>query len=187
MFDPQSTLNMNQIVGSSHIVFITLDSLRYDVAQNALRTGQTPNLAKYLPAAGWEKRHTPGNFTFPAHQAFFAGFLPSPAAPGNYQRLFVSHFIGEDAVGDASFRFSEANIVTGLSKQGYYTLCVGGVGFFNKLTSLGCVFPDLFNESKWCESFSVSDPDSARHQIDYAVQRFNTLTQDHLVFLFVNI
>ena len=72
---------MNHIIGSHDVVWIVLDSLRYDVADREMRECRTPNLAAWFPA-GWEKRHSPASFTYPAHQAFFAGFLPTPADPG---------------------------------------------------------------------------------------------------------
>lgn len=56
----------------------TLDILRYDVAAGLYAAGRTPHLAAVLPPGGWERRHTPGNFTLAAHAAFFAGFLPTP-------------------------------------------------------------------------------------------------------------
>src|SRR5579885_2904804 len=71
---------------------MTLDTLRYDVAQDMLVQGHTPNLATLLPPSGWEKRHSPGSFTYAAHHAFFAGFLPTPATPGQHPRLFAARF-----------------------------------------------------------------------------------------------
>ena len=76
-------INARTLVGTHNILFMTLDTLRYDVAVETLRAGRTPNLAALLPDGGWEARHTPGNFTYAAHQAFFAGFLPTPIAPGH--------------------------------------------------------------------------------------------------------
>lgn len=61
--------DMNQIVGSHDIVMITLDTLRYDVAK--LEEENCPNLCG---SGSWEKRHTPGSFTYAAHHAFFGGF-----------------------------------------------------------------------------------------------------------------
>lgn len=37
----------------------------------------------------WERRPTPVSFTYAAHQAFFAGFLPTPDRAGKHPRLFV--------------------------------------------------------------------------------------------------
>src|SRR5258708_17428900 len=80
-------LNANELIGTHDVLLVTLDTLRYDVAQEALRQGRTPNLAAVLPGGRWEKRHTPGSFTYAAHQAFFAGFLPTPARAGKHPRL----------------------------------------------------------------------------------------------------
>lgn len=78
--------NMNQIVGTHDILFITLDTLRYDVAKEYLTQRRLPNLAAVLPKNGWEQRHSPGNFTYAAHHAFFAGFFPTPVTPGSTLR-----------------------------------------------------------------------------------------------------
>src|SRR5688572_20627611 len=81
-----SMANANQIVGSHDILFMTLDTLRWDVAEQAFDRGELPHFASVLPARGWERRHTPGTFTFAAHQAFFAGFLPTPVGAGPHPR-----------------------------------------------------------------------------------------------------
>ena len=77
-------LDARALVGSHDILLITLDTLRYDVARDMLAAGRTPNLAALLPGGQWEQRHSPGSFTYAAHQAFFAGFLPTPTAPGQH-------------------------------------------------------------------------------------------------------
>ena len=64
--------DMNQVVGTHDIVLVTLDTLRFDVAQAAFECGELPVLAQHLPPTGWERRHTPGSFTYAAHHAFFA-------------------------------------------------------------------------------------------------------------------
>ncbi len=84
---------MQEIVGTYDILLITLDTLRYDVAQDMWREGRTPFLASLLPPRGWEARHTPGSFTYAAHHAFFAGFLPTPAEPGVHPRLFATRTV----------------------------------------------------------------------------------------------
>ena len=74
-------MNMNEVVGRDDVLLMTFDTLRYDAAQESWRIGRTPNLERLLPVEGWERRHSPGNFTYAAHAAFFAGFFPTPAAP----------------------------------------------------------------------------------------------------------
>lgn len=76
------------------ILFICLDTLRYDVAIEEEKNEGTYNLNKY---GKWEKRHAPGNFTYPSHHAMFAGFLPRPADPielNKHTPLFFSKNIG---------------------------------------------------------------------------------------------
>ena len=46
--------NANDLIGTHDILFVTLDTLRYDVAQEALRRGLTPNLGAVLPGGRWE-------------------------------------------------------------------------------------------------------------------------------------
>jgi len=180
-------INVHDIVRKHHIVFLTLDALRYDVAQSAWRRGLLPNFASLLPASGWERRHTPGNFTFPAHQAFFSGFLPTPVAPGRHPRLFATRFEGSLTTVKNTYVFEQADIVSGLTACGYHTVCIGGVGFFNRKTALSRVLPDMFAESHWQESFGVTAPASTQNQFRFAAQRIHALAAKQLLFLFINV
>ena len=81
---------MKHLIGNADILFITLDTLRYDAAQKAWRDGRLETLGPYLGNKGWEKRHTPGSFTYAAHHAFFSGFLPTPLGNGPHARLFAA-------------------------------------------------------------------------------------------------
>ena len=168
---PRRTMkrNMNLVVGTHNILFITLDTLRFDVAQNAFQQNQLKTLVKWLPDDGWQRRHTPANFTYAAHHAFFSGFLPTPCeADQQTPRLFASSFPGSETTGDLTCVFEEATIVEGLANRGYATHCIGGVGFFNKLTALGNVLPGLFQRSYWAMNLGVTDPHSAENQVQVA-------------------
>ncbi len=180
-------LNARELVGTADILFITLDTLRYDVARDTLRRGLTPNLAKVLPTGGWEERHSPASFTYAAHHSFFAGFLPTPAEPGSHPRLFAARFEGSSTLTDNTCVFDEADIVSGLAKRGYRTICIGGVGFFNKQNPLGSVLPDLFHESHWEPSLGVTDPHSTENQVRLALRLLGNVPRERRVFLFVNI
>src|SRR4051794_3983754 len=186
MIQPDPTPNMKWIVGSHDILFITLDTLRYDVACEALERGLTPNLGALLPGGRWEERHTPGSFTYAAHQAFFAGFLPTPARPGRHARLFALRFQGSETTGDDTCVLDGADVVTGLAARGYHTICVGGVGFFNLQNPLGSVLPSLFAERHWRPELGVRDPRSTEHQVATAVSSLARLPRDRRAFLFIN-
>ncbi len=174
------------ILQQHNLLFVTLDTLRLDVARSALAAGETPFLQRYLPA-GWEARHTPGSFTYAAHHAFFAGFLPTPLAPGRHPRHFAARFPGSETTDTETVVFDAPDIVSGLAANGYHTICIGGVGFFNKQSPLGRVLPDLFAESHWTVEMGVTSADSTRHQITQAIHSLNALPRDQRFFLFINI
>lgn len=177
--------DMHAIVGSHDIVFITLDTLRYDVAQALFEAGELPNLGRFLPATGWERRHSPATFTYAAHQAFFAGFLPTPARPGRHPRLFASAFAGSETTSPHTFTFEEASIPEALAARGYRTICIGGVGFFNKQTALGSVLPALFQESHWSAGMGVAGRHSTDKQVALALALLAHSRQP--TFLFINV
>lgn len=179
-----SSVDMNRLVGTTNLALITLDTLRYDVATAAMAAGQTPNLARLLPG-GWEQRHTAGSFTFAAHQAFFAGFLPTPITPGPHERPFAIRFGGSTTTGGRTCVFDTPNIVEGLAGRGYHTICIGGVGFFNPESPLGQVLPAPFAERHWSREMGVTGRDSTALQFRLAAERL--AAHEGLVFLFINI
>jgi hypothetical protein len=181
------TINTNYVVGSHDIAFVVLDTLRYDVARDTLRAGQTPNLASVLPGRQWEMRHTPGNFTYPAHHAFFGGFLPTPTTAGHHPRLFAARFPGSGTTTEQTYVFDAPDIVTGLANVGYHTLCIGGVDFFNKQSYLGSVLPGLFAESHWDPELGINGRRSTERQFSLAAQRLAQIPATQRVFLFVNV
>ncbi|HET9485433.1 MAG TPA: STM4013/SEN3800 family hydrolase [Xanthomonadales bacterium] len=181
--------DMHAIVGTHDVVLVTLDTLRYDVAQAAHERGETPVLSAHLPASGWERRHTPGSFTYAAHQAFFAGFLPTPVAPGPHPRLFALAFDGSETTIERTFVFDDAaTIVDGFGAIGYHTICIGGVGFFNLRNALGRALPAAFQERHWRPEFGVTARASTDAQVALAVERLeSTDLAGRRVFLFVNV
>ncbi len=179
--------DMNEIVGSHDLLLLTLDTLRYDVAAELVATGRTPNLARALPGGTWERRHTPGSFTYAAHLAFLAGFLPTPAAPGRHPRLFAARFPGSETTAATTWVFDGPDRPSGLAAAGYHTACVGGVGFFNRSTPLGSVIPGLFAESHWEPEFGVTSPTSFEAQVARVEEIVARLPQDRRLFLLLNV
>lgn len=182
-------VDMNALIPSHDILWVVLDTLRYDVAQALFFAGRLPTLSQYLPPTGWQRSHTPATFTYPAHQAFFAGFLPTPAQQPKQPRLFAIQFHASETTSERTLLFHQHHsIPQGLASLGYHTLCIGGVGFFNPNAPLGRVLPSLFMESHWSDKLGVADPRSCEHQVALACER---LTDPKLstspVFTFVNI
>jgi hypothetical protein len=180
-------LSAKQLIGTHDVLMITLDTLRYDVAVEALDAGETPNIARILPGGKWELRHTPGSFTYAAHHAFFAGFLPTPAKPGRHPRLFAARFAGSETTGDQTAVFDSADWITGLASHGYHTVCIGGVGFFNKQTPLGSVLPGLFAESHWSPEIGVTSRDSTQRQVELAESILSARSPKKRTMLFINV
>lgn len=179
--------DMNDIVGEHDILLVTLDTLRHDVAEELAAAGRIPHLARHLPGGRWERRHAPGSFTYASHQAIFAGFLPTPAEPGPHSRLFAASFAGSETTAEGTFVYDTPDLVGGLAKAGYHTVCIGGVGFFNKQGPLGSVLPGLFQESHWEPEFGVTSPRSFENQVERAEQVVARLPADRRLFLFVNV
>ncbi|MEU4563587.1 STM4013/SEN3800 family hydrolase [Actinoplanes sp. NPDC023936] len=174
---------MRALIGSHDLLFVTLDTLRYDVAVACLEQGRTPALAAVLPGGVWQRRHTPASFTYAAHHAFFAGFLPTPVTPGPHQRMFAARFGGSESSGPDTFVFDAADLPSGLAAAGYHTVCLGGVGFFNPATPLGRVLPGLFAESHWSPEFGVTAPDCLGAQLDC----LEKIIIDGPLFTFINV
>ncbi len=175
--------DMNQIVGSHDIVMVTLDTLRYDVAK--LEEENCPNLCGSGP---WEKRHTPGSFTYAAHHAFFCGFLPTPANPdkASHIRLFHTKDTGL-RTHPYTWLFDAPDIVSGLENEGYRTICIGGVIFFTKKNKLAKVLPGYFQESYWRMTFGVTNPRSTEHQVNHALKLLEKADPAQRLFLFLNV
>jgi hypothetical protein len=174
---------MRALIGSHDLLFVTLDTLRYDVAVSA----DTPTLSRVLPGGRWERRHSPASFTYAAHHAFFAGFLPTPVTPGPHERLFAARFAGSESSGPSTWVFDAADLPTALAKEGYHTVCLGGVGFFNPGAPLGRVLPGLFAESHWEPAFGVTAPDCLGAQISRLETIAAGLPDDRPLFTFINV
>lgn len=181
-------IDMNQIVGSHHILFICLDTLRYDVAVQEQEAQGTPVLNRY---GRWRKCQAPGNFTYPSHQAMFAGFFPIDEGITDMkkrEKLFFSEDIGMGRKApEGAFHFKGPNIIKGLEREGYATYCIGGVSFFDKRTDIGKVMPSYFQYSYWNPSFGCKVKESATHQIDLAIRKLATVPQEQKILLYLNI
>ena len=178
---------MRSLIGSHDLLLVTLDTLRYDVAADLAAKGRTPQLARVLPGGGWQRRHTPASFTYAAHHAFFAGFLPTPVAPGRHERLYAAAFPGAETAGAETWVFDAADLPTALARVGYHTLCLGGVGFFNLRSPLGAVLPGLFAEAYWEPGFGVTSPTCLDAQLDRLAAVLPTVPADQPLFTFLNV
>ncbi|MGN2635979.1 STM4013/SEN3800 family hydrolase [Nocardia takedensis] len=100
---------------------------------------------------------------------------------------FAARFAGSETTAERTFVFDEPDLVSALAARDYHTVCVGGVGFFNKQGALGSVLPGLFRESHWESEFSVASPTSFEAQVARAEQVVAALPAERRLFLFVNV
>ncbi len=181
-------MDMNKIVGAYNILFVCIDSLRYDVAEEEQNRGGTPVLNRY---GRWRRCEAPGNFTYPSHQAMFAGFLPIDVGIKNMkqrEKLFFSEDIGMGRKApEGAFCFRGATFVEGLEKEGYETFCIGGLSFFDQRTDIGKVMPSYFMHSFWNPSFGPKVRESAKNQIDLAVKKISGVPEEQLMMMYINI
>ena len=103
------------------------------------------------------------------------------------ERLFATDFPGSETTGERTKVFPTANIIDGFQQSGYHTICVGGVGFFNRKTPLSRVLPGMFEESHWSENLGVTDPDSTMNQVRLIENRWKAIPAEKRIFLYLNI
>lgn len=184
----EPSVDMNRIVGAMDILFICLDTLRYDAAVGEAERGNTPVLNRYGP---WKKCQAPGNFTWPSHHCMFSGFMPAPYEAKNLadrEMLFFPRQIGMgNKVPKGAYGFSGSTIMEGLEKDGYDTWCVGGVSFFDKRSDMGKVFPGYFQKSYWRPSFGCAVKDSTKNQVDFLLKKVKEAQADRHIFLYLNV
>lgn len=182
------SVDMREVVGKKDILFICLDTLRYDVAVQEEKAGTTPVLNQYGP---WEKCQAPGNFTYPSHHAMFAGFMPCRYDAKNVadrELLFFPRQIGlGNKVPEGAYGFSGSTIMEGLAADGYDTWCVGGVAFFDKRSPIGKVFPGYFKKSYWNPSFACPVKESTKNQVDFLLKKISAADKEQRIFLYLNV
>lgn len=175
-----------ELVGTHDLIWITLDSLRHDVAQREWLEGRTPNLAALLPASGWQQRQTSGTFTYPAHLAFLAGFLPTMGGE-RAPRLLAGRFDRAKGHRPGTWIFDEPTVPQALAARGYHTVCLGGVGFFSGQGALGTTIPGHFAESHWSPATGPGRRESATAQAQVAVDLLARLPEHQRLFLLLNL
>lgn len=176
------------------IVIVTVDSLRYDVADSA----HTPNIQKLFSASqinGWYKVGSHGTYTLPSHISMFhAGIMPCnnhKDIPFPYNREKLRVFKAQLAwnrQAKAMFPTPAApNIVKGFAKIGYRTIGIGGVHWFNdKFVTSNFWRKNYFSEFYWNENYSEVCFTAFENQIS-KLKELRIHQSKEPIFLFLNI
>ena len=117
-----------QLPGS--ILFITLDSCRYDTFDAA----RLPNLKAIGPL---HRAQAPANFTYGSHMAMFMGFTPGCAekhesyANPKYGKIFRMAGGGSRGPGEEWVQLQGRNVIDGFKNRGYHTIGAAAMSWFN--------------------------------------------------------
>ncbi len=112
-----------------NVLFITLDSCRYDTAQKA-------NIPTIRSLGEVKRAHTHASYTVPAHTAFFTGHLPAVLdhPPSKYYSESAGQLwrikTGKGRDREAGIVFNAQNILEGYRQLGFSIVGAGGVSQF---------------------------------------------------------
>ena len=182
MLSGQGCLGSVQIHPES-VLFITLDSCRFDTFSQAHQLGRLPVLASIAPP---HQAQAPSHFTYGSHAAFWVGF--TPGVPGSDRpwlnpkvgKLFRMSFAGSSGQDGDCFRLEGPNLVRGFRRLGYLTIGSGAVDWFDPSTETGAVLGRPFHHF-WFSGNTWS----LRRQLAWIDQMLFGAEQP--VFLFLNI
>jgi len=164
-----------------NVALITLDSLRWDVAQLA----KTPNIAQL---GSWVKAGAPGTYTLPSHTSMIiGGILPQAHDAGPYydrweKPLFSYRGIGRP--GRFNLPGGSASIPDGFARMGYKTIGFGGVGWFSSERATSQFWAREFERWHWRSEYHENEPGTLEKQFrDFvAIRKRATAGQNHFIF-----
>jgi len=185
----------NDQARSMNIAIITMDSLRYDTAQQA----DTPNLDRLLAGhrTRWHLCYAQGTDTFLSHTAMLKyGHFPvsyDPDAPAYYhpksgKRIFrVS--LGWNRNVPALYDVPAADYaVRGFQAMGYFTAGIGGVGWFDRRFQTSDFWKDVFQHFLWEPGFAESSKGALARQTTAALHTLNAAAgMARPCFFFMNV
>ena len=167
---------------SDSILFVTLDSCRYD----SFRDADIPNLKALAPL---HKAQAPSYFTYGSHAAFWMGFTPGistedkvPLLNPKSGKLFRMKNAAAACHGNNAFELVGSNIIEGFRELGYYTIGTGAVAWFDKNTLTGSVLTSPFDQF-WYSGQTWN----LRAQLSWLLDQINLQGADRPVFAFLNI
>ncbi len=161
------------------ILFITLDSCRYDT----FATAHAPHLKS---VGKLHRAMAPGNFTFSSHAAMFMGFTPGVAAKTEsyvnpkYGKIFKMVDGGFPGKGTEYMTLEGKHVIDGLKRKGYLAIGTAGVGWFDPRSETGASLTqdfDLF--------YYPGNSYSLPAQVEWLQQRLRDTKQ--AVFVFLNV
>jgi hypothetical protein len=161
------------------VIFITLDSCRYDTFAAA----RLPNLRAIGPL---HKAMAPGSFTYASHSAMFVGFTPGvaeknePYVNPKFGKIFRMGGIGFPGKGTDYFCLEGRNIIDGFRRKGYLTIGTGAVPWFDPNRETSRQLTADFEHYFW-----PGDKWSLRRQLQFVAGHLPK--NDQPAFVFINV
>jgi hypothetical protein len=177
---------------SQDFLFITLDSLRFDTAADALAAGMTPVFKDLI--GQWQRRQTSATYTLPAHVAMFSGSMPRPPrgddrSADTEPRMFALSTSWNRYKGrNIRYFFDDAeNVPKGFESKGYRTIGVGGVGWFSNQVKASAFWEGrYFQQFLYKPTYGEDNPRAFEEQIDDLAEILQQ-PERRRNFVFVNI
>ncbi|MFH0869664.1 MAG: sulfatase-like hydrolase/transferase [archaeon] len=179
-------LTADKDLNEKNVLFITLDSCRYDTAQKA----NTPTIEGIDQM---RQAYTHGSYTIPAHIAFFSGHLP--AAFEEPKQAYYSECIKQlwrirtgraTESKPAGIELEGNNILGGYEKLGFYILGAGGVTQFAERSLLR----QYFKEFLYCSKNLDEEPLNPRKKQEFPLTHIDEIVSrlkgHDRWFLFIN-
>jgi hypothetical protein len=132
-----------QDVHRESVLFVTLDSCRYDTFAAA----SCPNMCNVGPL---HRADAPSYSTYNSHSAMFMGFTPGLASVSKpflnpkFGKVFKVIGTGFPGKGAEGFGLEGRNIFDGFNRLGHRTIGTGSQGFFNPATPAGELLTEEF-------------------------------------------
>ena len=164
----------------SSILFITLDSCRYDTFAAA----DAPNLKAIGPL---HRAMAPGNFTYASHSAMFVGFTPGDASRDEpyvnpkYGKIFRMEGGGSEGPAPPFATLRGRTVIDGLKRLGFLTIGSGAVGWFKTDTPTGRILSGPFDDFLYAGNMH-----SLGRQVDWIEQHMRDARRNR-VLAFLNV
>ncbi len=173
---------MNLDLHPESVLFLTLDSCRYD----SFRDAHAPALKSIAPL---HKAQAPSHFTYGSHASFWMGFTPGiqskrkiPWLNPKSGKLFRMKNSAAPNHGTDAFELTGSNIIEGFRELGYYTLGTGAVGWFDQGTPTGSVLASPFDQF-WYSGQTWK----LRAQLSWLFSEIKLQKTKRPIFVFLNI
>ena len=172
-------------MGCDSVLFISLDSCRYDTFAAASAADALPSLQAVGPL---HRAQAPSHFTYGSHAAFWMGFTPGvaecdqPLINPKAGKLFRMAFSGHASSDLDGFELQGANLIEGFRHRGYRTIGSGAVEWFNPATPTGAVLGQPFDRFHF-----AGNTWSLGRQLAWIDKELSTTPASQPVFVFLNV